>query len=60
MKTMREMAAESRLAKLEWMREQVQDGSLVIRQMTQKERRRYPYVPPVGSSGDKKRALCSL
>ena len=30
---MREMAAESRLVKLEWMREQVRDGSLVIRQL---------------------------
>lgn len=47
MKTMREMAAESRLVKLEWMREQVEDGSLVIRQMTKKERRRYACVPPV-------------
>jgi hypothetical protein len=55
MKTMREMAAENRLVKLEGMREQVQDGSLVIRQMTKKERRRYPYVPPVGSSDGKKR-----
>jgi hypothetical protein len=42
MKTMREKAEERRVAKLELLREQVENGSLVIRQMTDDERRRYP------------------
>jgi hypothetical protein len=42
MKTTRERAEEKRQAKLELVKEQVQDGSLVIRQMTDEERRRYP------------------
>ncbi len=42
MKTMREKAEERRVAKLELVREQVENGSLVIRQMTDDERRRYP------------------
>ena len=48
MKTTRERAEEKRAAKLELVREQVQSGSLVIRQMTDDERRRYPPrpVPP--------------
>ena len=46
MKTMREKAEERRVAKLELVREQVENGSLVIRQMTDDERRRYP---PSGS-----------
>ena len=41
-KTTRERAEEKHEAKLELMREQVQNGSLVIRQMTDAERRRYP------------------
>jgi hypothetical protein len=41
MKTMREKAEERRVAKLELVREQVENGSLVIRQMTEDERRRY-------------------
>jgi hypothetical protein len=41
-KTARERAEEKRQAKLEQVREQVQSGSLVIRQMTEEERRRYP------------------
>jgi hypothetical protein len=47
-KTTREKAEEKRAAKLEVVREQVQSGSLVIRQMTDEERRRYPPrpVPP--------------
>jgi hypothetical protein len=36
---------EKRLAKLDLVREQVQSGSLVIRQMTLEERRRYPPRP---------------
>ncbi|MHB1836058.1 MAG: hypothetical protein ACYCXW_13945 [Solirubrobacteraceae bacterium] len=48
MKTTRERAEEKRAEKLEHVREQVQSGSLVIRQMTEDERRRYPPVqtPP--------------
>jgi hypothetical protein len=44
MKTAWERAEEKRQAKLEAVREQIQDGSLVIRQMTDEERLRYP--PP--------------
>ena len=44
-KTARERADEKREAKLESVREQVESGSLVIRQMTDEERRRYPPVP---------------
>jgi hypothetical protein len=45
-KTTRERAEEKRAEKLERVREQVQSGSLVIRQMTEEERRRYPPVAP--------------
>jgi hypothetical protein len=45
-KTARERAEEKRAEKLERVREQVESGSLVIRQMTAEERRRYPLVPP--------------
>ena len=41
-KTTHERAEEKHEAKLELVREQVQNGSLVIRQMTDEERRRYP------------------
>jgi hypothetical protein len=41
-KTTRERAEEKRQAKLDLVREQVQNGELVIRQMTDEERRRYP------------------
>jgi hypothetical protein len=41
-KTTRERAEEKREAKLDAVREQVESGSLVIRQMTAEERRRYP------------------
>ena len=44
-KTGREKAAEKREAKLEIVRQQVESGSLVIRQMTDEERRRYPPRP---------------
>lgn len=44
-KSPRERAEEKREEKLELMREQVQNGSLVIRQMTKEERRRYPRRP---------------
>ena len=43
--TTREKAEERRKAKLELVREQVDSGSLVIRQMTAEERRRYPPRP---------------
>ncbi len=42
MKTTRERAEERRQAKLEMVRDQVQEGSLVIRKMTEEERNRYP------------------
>ena len=45
MKTTREKQEERRQAKLDLVREQVQEGSLVIRQMTEEERRRYPPRP---------------
>jgi hypothetical protein len=45
MKTARERAEAKREAKLELLREQVQNGSLVIRPMTDEERRRYPPRP---------------
>lgn len=46
MKTTRERAEEKRQAKLDYVREQVDSGTLVIRQMTDEERRRYPPQPP--------------
>ncbi len=45
MPTPRERAEEKRQTKLESVREQVQRGSLVIRQMTAEERLRYPARP---------------
>jgi len=45
MKTARERAEEKRQEKLEFVREQVENGGLVIRQMTEEERRRYPPPP---------------
>jgi hypothetical protein len=44
-KTPRERAEEKRQAKLDLVREQVASGSLVIRRMTEEERRRYPPRP---------------
>jgi hypothetical protein len=44
-KTTRERADEKRQEKLDLVREQVDNGSLVIRQMTDEERRRYPPRP---------------
>ena len=46
MSTARERAEEKRQEKLELVREQVESGSLVIRKMTDEERRRYPRRPP--------------
>ncbi len=45
MKTGWERAEEKRQAKLEQVQEQVENGSLVIRQMTDEERERYPPRP---------------
>jgi hypothetical protein len=42
MKSARERAEEKRLEKLDQVREQVESGALVIRQMTDAERERYP------------------
>ena len=42
MKTARERAEEKRQEKLALVREQVESGALVIRQMTAEERRQYP------------------
>jgi len=44
-KTQREKAEEKRQVKLDLVREQIQNGTLVIRQMTDEERRRYPPRP---------------
>lgn len=44
-KTARERAEAKHEAKLESVREQVENGSLVIRQMTEEERSRYPPRP---------------
>jgi hypothetical protein len=46
MKSARERAEEKRAEKLDHVREQVENGSLVIRKMTKAERRRYPPRPP--------------
>jgi hypothetical protein len=46
MKTARERAEEKRQEKLESVAEQVENGELVIRPMTEEERRRYPPLPP--------------
>ena len=46
MKTARERAEEKRQEKLELVREQVENGGLVIRQMTDEERRQNPPRPP--------------
>lgn len=42
MKTTRERAEEKRQEKLDLVRQQLESGSLVIRQMTEEERQRYP------------------
>lgn len=48
MKSSRERAEEKLAEKREHVREQVENGSLVIRKMTEEERKRYPPrpVPP--------------
>lgn len=45
MKTARERAEEKRQEKLADVRQQVADGSLLIRKMTDAERERYPVRP---------------
>ena len=42
MKTQREREDEKRRAKLEAVQQQVEEGSLTIRQMTPEERKKYP------------------
>jgi hypothetical protein len=56
-KTQREREAAQREAKLERMQEQVDDGSLVIRQMTEEERARFAgrRTEPSGSDASKRR-----
>jgi hypothetical protein len=44
-KTTRERAEEKRLEKLAYVNEQLESGSLVIRQMTEEERGQYPVRP---------------
>jgi hypothetical protein len=44
-KTARERAEEKRQEKLVLVRQQLESGSLVIRQMTKEERKRYPPRP---------------
>jgi hypothetical protein len=53
-KTARERAEEKRQEKLELVRAQVENGSLVIRKMTKEERRRFP-PKPENSKRDGKR-----
>jgi hypothetical protein len=53
-KTGRERAEEKRAEKLAVVREQVENGSLVIRQMTAEERRRYPPLPPQPKRPDRR------
>ena len=54
MKTARERAEEKRREKLELVQEQVKSGALVIRQMTDEERLRYPPRPPQPKRSDKR------
>jgi hypothetical protein len=55
LKTSRERAEEKRQEKLDLVREQVENGSLVIRKMTKDERRQYPPKPDPPPKGSKKR-----
>jgi hypothetical protein len=48
-RTTADIANERRSAKLDSMREQIENGSLVIRQMTPQERKRYPPRPKAPS-----------
>jgi hypothetical protein len=53
-KTQREREAEQRKAKLDRIQEQVEDGSLVIRQMTDAERERFTKKRHSAESGPKR------
>ncbi len=46
MKTRQQKAEQQREAKLQLVRDQIANGSLVIRRMTAEERRMYPPRPP--------------
>jgi hypothetical protein len=46
MSTQADRAAEKRRVKLEDVQRQVKDGSLVIREMTAQERKKFPPQPP--------------
>jgi hypothetical protein len=50
MRTQAERAAENREVKLAEVQRQLKDGSLKIRKMTAKERKRFPPQPAKGSS----------
>lgn len=50
MRTQRERAEEKRQEKLDVIREQIENGSLVVRQMTKEERRRYPPRRPAAKT----------
>jgi hypothetical protein len=54
-KTQREREAEQRKAKLERIQEQVDEGSLVIRQMTDEERARFASAHPKPEHGAPRR-----
>jgi len=53
-KTSRERAEEKRQAKLDLVQEQVESGGLVIRKMSDAERRRYPPRPVQPKRSNKK------
>jgi hypothetical protein len=55
MKSARERAEERRQTKLDSVQEQVENGSLVIRKMTDEERRKYPPRPPQPPRGSRGR-----
>ena len=54
MKTQQQRAEQRRQEKLAQIKEQVEDGSLVIRKMTKDERRQYPPKPDQPPKGSKK------
>jgi hypothetical protein len=54
-KTQREREAEQRQAKLDRIREQVKEGSLVIRKMTDEERARFTSERPATEAGQGRR-----
>ena len=60
MKTTRERAEERRQAKLDLVREQVENGSLVIRPMNAEERQLYPPRPIDPSKRGSRRVTSSM